>query len=113
MKTTNGKLRNITSGILHTGIGDIYVFLEEYLDEKGIMTHQLPSACQALVNILKRKLPEEWFTEEWIKDRDWQVQEVEISDLTQEEKDEFWKEYQIYVSAMWDKIKDKTIVVKV
>ena len=31
MKTTNGKLRNITSGILHTKVQDVYSFFEEYL----------------------------------------------------------------------------------
>jgi len=113
MKTTNGKLRNITSGVLHTGIGDVYVFLEDYLDAKGIMTHQLPSACRALEPILKKKLPENWFTKEWIKDELWQNTEVEVPDLTAEEKNEFWKEYEVFASAMWNSIKDKTIVVKV
>lgn len=113
MKTTNGKLRNVTSGILHTEIGDVYKFYEQYLGAEGIMTHQLPSAGKALDSILKRKLTDEWFTKEWIQDKEWLAKEVEIADLTQEEKDEFWKEYQVHASAMWDNIKDKTIAVKV
>ena len=111
MKTTNGKLRNVTSGILHTEIRDVYMFYEEYLGETGIMTHQLPSAGRALQFILKRKLDKEWFTKEWKKDKEWQNKSIEIPDLTQEEKTEFWKEYKFHASAMWDKIKDKTIIV--
>lgn len=111
MKTTNGKLRNITSGILHTGIGEVYNFFESYLGMDGIMTHQLPSACKALQPILKNKLSKDWFTNEWIKDQNWQNTETEVPDLTAEEKQEFWKEYEVFASAMWDSIKDKTVVI--
>lgn len=110
MKTTKGKLRNITTGILHTDITDVYVFLDEYLDMGGAMTHQIPSAFRALEPILKKKLPEEWFTNEWIKTGLDEV--VEITDLSPEELKTFWEQYKIYASAMWDKIKNKTIVVK-
>ncbi len=110
MKTTKGKLRNITTGILHTDIGGVYTFLEEYLGEKGIMTHQLPSACRALEPILKTKLSEEWFTDEWIKEG--LDEEIEVEDMTDFERGEFWADYKKKASEMWNKIKDKIIVVK-
>lgn len=110
MKTTKGKLRNITSGILHTEIGDVYLFFEEYIGMKGIMTHQLGSACKAIEPILRTKFGKMWFTDEWIKDG-LNVM-VEVPDLTAEEKELFWKHYHAYASEMWDKIKDKTIIVK-
>lgn len=110
MKTTKGKLRNITTGILHTNIGDVYIFLEEYLNEKGIMTHQLPSACRALQPILKRKLNKTWFDELWVKDGLDAI--VEIDNITDEEKTEFWKSYEVYASEMWNVIKDKTVIVR-
>jgi len=109
MKTTNGKLRNITTGILHTQIGDVYTFFEDYLDAKGIMTHQLPSAGRALESILKTKLDKEWFEKVWTKTG--LDEPVEIPDLTDQEKKDFWKQYEINASEMWDKIKDKTIAV--
>ena len=110
MKTTKGKLRNITSSILHTSIVDVYLFLEEYTEFAGVMTHQLPSAMRALIPILQKKLPDEWFTEDWIKTG--LDEPVEIPDLTEQEKKEFWLNYEYHASKMWDKIKDKTIVIK-
>lgn len=111
MITTKGALRNITTGILHTSIGDIYTFIEEYTGEEGIMTHQLPRAGRALIPILKTKLPDEWFTEEWIKEG--LEEPVEVEDMTDEEKKIFWQGYGVNAADMWDKIKDKAVVVKV
>jgi len=109
MKTTKGKLRNMTTGILHTEIGHVYEFIEEYTGEKGVMTHQIPSACRALEPILKTKLTAEWFTNIW--DKEGLEIEVECPDMTEDEKQEFWKSYGEYSATMWDKIKDKTIIV--
>lgn len=111
METTKGKLRNMTTGILHTNIGDVYEFLEKYLGAEGIMTHQIPSACRALEPFLKAKLSEEWFTKVWEKDG--LDEPAQITDLTQEEKKIFWESYGEFASALWDKIKDKTIAIKI
>jgi hypothetical protein len=111
METTKGKLRNITTGILHTNIDDVYLFLEEYVGAKGIMTHQLGSAVKALTPILQTKLSDEWFREEWIKVGLDKV--IEITDLTEEEKIKFWKEYEVYSSELWKSIKNKAIIVKI
>lgn len=112
MKTTTGKLRNITTGILHTEIGDVYKFFDEYLDMDGIMTRQLPSALRALEPILKNKFPDkpEWFTKEWIKTG--LNDSIDLPELTLEEKGIFWDNYKTFASQVWENIKDKTIVVK-
>lgn len=112
MKTTNGKLRNITSGVLHTEIGDVYEFFNKYTGHDGIMTHHIPSAYKAMNPILKRKLPEEWFTKEWIKDHEWLQKEVEVVDLAEDEKQEFWKSFDGYSTEMWGKIENKIIAIK-
>jgi hypothetical protein len=111
MQTTKGALRNITTGILHTNVDDIYGFLESYIGEEGIMTHQLGSASKALQPILKSKLPEEWFTKEWIKEG--LDESVEVPDMTATEKISFWKAYSGNAARVWDKIKDKTTAVKI
>jgi hypothetical protein len=111
MKTTKGALRNMTSGRLHTDIGQVYQFIEEYTGEKGIMTHHIPSACRALLPILKTKLGPEWFTDEWIKEG--LSESVEVSDLTVEERKLFWDSFNGYAAELLDSIKDKTIIVKV
>ena len=110
MKTTKGKLRNVTSGRLHTDIGDVYKFYEEYCGANGIMTHHIPIAYQALLPILKSKLSEEWFSDEWIKTGLDEV--VEVPEMTEEEKATFWKSFGEYAAGMWDAIKDKTITLQ-
>lgn len=111
MKTTKGELRNITTGILHTEIGKVYEFFINYLDMKGIMTHNLPPAYRAIEPIMVRKLAHlpEYFTKEWIKTG--LDEAVEIPDLTSEEREEFWSAYQKYNGETWDSIKDRTIII--
>ncbi len=109
MKTKRGILRNITTGILHTKIEDVYVFLEKYIEADGIMTHQIPSACRALEPFLKTKLSADWFDKVWEKEN--LDVEVEVPNMTENELKDFWTSYGNYAADMWDKIKDKTIVV--
>lgn len=110
MRTTKGALRNITTGRLHTDIGQVYKFIEEYTSEKGIMTHHIPSACPVIQEILKRHLSVEWFTDEWIKTGLDEI--VEIPDMTEDERMEFWDEFNKRAADLWDSIKDKTIVIQ-
>lgn len=42
------RLRNLTTGRLHTEIGHIYEDLETITGERGLMTHMLPRAAQAV-----------------------------------------------------------------
>lgn len=112
MKTTKGKLRNMTTGRLHTEIGDVYQFIEEYIGEKGIMTHHLPSACPPIQTILKRHLPEEYFNGQWIQTSQQMhglSDIVEIPDMTEDERKEFWETFNKHAADLWDSIKDKTI----
>jgi len=109
MITTKAALRNMTTGILHTDIGEVYKFCEEYLKADGIMTHQLPSACKALLPILKTKLSEQWFTKEWVKEG--LDEPVELADMTEDETKSFWAAYGEFAAEIWGEIKDKTIVV--
>ena len=110
MKTTKGELRNITSGILHTKIEDVYLFFEEYLGAEGIMTHHLPSARKSIIPILKTKLSDEWFNEEWIKVG--LDETIELPSLSEKERKEFWKNFGEYAVALWSNIKDKAIIIQ-
>jgi len=67
MELTTGELRNITTGILHTEIGDVYLFFEKYLGCEGIMTHQIPSACRHFDKKKKKKNPNAFLTLEKVK----------------------------------------------
>lgn len=110
MKTTRGALRNITTGILHTEIGDVYKFIEQYIGEEGIMTHHLPSACRALEPILITKLEPVWFEKVWVKTG--LSNEVEVPDMTTDEKKAFWESFNELNRKLWDSIQDKTIIVQ-
>lgn len=109
MKTTKGALRNMTTGILHTQIGEVYQFIESYTGFDGVMTHHIPAACRALDPILRKKLPAEFFDGGWEKEG--LDEEVECPDLTDEEKNEFESGFKSHYEDTWNIIKDKTIVV--
>lgn len=42
------RLRNLTTGRLHTEIGHVYEDLETITGERGLMTHMLPRAARAV-----------------------------------------------------------------
>ena len=47
------RLRNLTTGRLHTHITDVYQDIEFFTGEKGIMTHMIPNAHRALEPYLR------------------------------------------------------------
>ena len=53
------RLRNLTTGRLHTKMEDIYADIERLTGEEGVMTHMLPNACRALKPYLREKAPDE------------------------------------------------------
>ena len=42
------RLRNLTTGRLHTEVGHVYEDLEAIIGERGLMTHMLPRAITAV-----------------------------------------------------------------
>lgn len=51
------RLRNLTTGRLHTKIGHIYEDLEMITGEKGLMTHMLPRVARAVEPWLRQVVP--------------------------------------------------------
>lgn len=45
------RLRNLTTGRLHTEIGFVYEDIEHLTGVKGIMTHMMPRAMRALMQL--------------------------------------------------------------
>ncbi len=85
------RLRNLTTGILHTKMEDIYEDIEYITSASGIMTHMLPNARQALLPYLKRELTEPRFWDD--KYDTTHVGFVYINPMVDSELDEFWKIY--------------------
>lgn len=55
------RLRNLTTGILHTEIGHVYEDLELLIGEKGLMTHMLPRVNDAVKPWLKEHVTDSRF----------------------------------------------------
>lgn len=57
----NQRLRNLSTGILHTKMEDIYSDVEFIIGEKGVMTHHLPNALEAMRPWLRERLKDPRF----------------------------------------------------
>jgi len=55
------RLRNLTTGRLHTKMGDIYKDLELITGEEGLMTHMLPRVRDSIKPWLKEHVKEPRF----------------------------------------------------
>ena len=84
------RLRNLTTGRLHTVMGDIYQDIEWLTGSEGIMTHQLPNAVDALRPYLEKYLDGRFFDDQFDTSH---IGEVEIPQMDAAEKKEFWERY--------------------
>lgn len=85
------RLRNLTTGRLHTEMGHIYQDIEYLTGEKGIFTHMLPNACRALEPYLREKAPDDKFWEDVCDTA--HTGEIEVPPMDEIERKEFWKRY--------------------
>lgn len=87
----NLRLRNLTTGLLHTKMEDIYEDVEFITGEKGVMTHQLPNAFQAMQPWLKNKVKDSRF---WDDKFDVTHEgDFDLSPMTPAERHEYFQEY--------------------
>jgi len=87
----NQRLRNLTTGRLHTEIGHIYEDLGTLTGESGLMTHMLPRANRAV---------EPWLREHVTDPRFWDGEydtthtgETELPEPTAEERKAMFERY--------------------
>lgn len=52
------RLRNLTTGRLHTEMDHVYEDIEFFTGQPGVMTHQIPRALRALQPWLEKQFPE-------------------------------------------------------
>lgn len=80
------RLRNLTTGRLHTTIDHIYEDIEYLTGVKGVMTHQLPNACDALQPYLHEKIKDPRF---WDGNFDTEhVGDYEIQPMDEQQRDQ-------------------------
>lgn len=85
------RLRNWTTGILHTEVKHLYQDIETITGEPGIMTHHLPNALEALKPWLKSKYPEPRLWENTFDTS--HVGEVELVPMNDQERAEFFQRF--------------------
>ena len=88
------RLRNLTTGRLHTKMEDIYADLEMFTDTTGIMTHMLPNIMKAVKPYLINNLCDISFGR--FLDGKYDPNHtgtVEIERLDDYQKSQFWKDY--------------------
>lgn len=85
------RLRNLTTGYLHTDIGHVYEDLELITGQQGVMTHMLPRLCRAI---------EPWLRQVVTDDRFWDgkydpthVGEYDLPEPVQAEREQMAKNY--------------------
>jgi hypothetical protein len=85
------RLRNLTTGFLHTEIGHVYQDVEMLTGEEGVMTHHLPNAAEALRPYLAKMAPDSRF---WDKRYDpSHTGEIDVPAMDEGERAEFWKRF--------------------
>ena len=85
------RLRNLTTGRLHTKMSDIYGDIEYLTGESGVMTHMLPNCCRALEPYLRERVPDQRFWED-VYDTT-HVGSIDVPPMDAESKNEFWVRY--------------------
>ena len=85
------RLRNLTTGRLHTEMGHIYEDLGMLTGEKGLMTHMLPRAMRAVEPWLRDNIKDERF---WDGEYDTtHLGNIDLPETTEEDKKVFFERF--------------------
>lgn len=99
------RLRNLTTGILHTEIGHVYEDIEFITRTQGLMTHQIPNAGRALKPWLQERFPDERLWDEKFDTS--HVGEVDVPQMDDAERHVFFQR----VAGMPDPLAGKDVIV--
>lgn len=84
----NQRLRNLTTGRLHTKMDDIYLDIEYLTGEEGVMTHMLPNALKAIRPYLEDHVKDKKF---WNGEYDTSHNgDTNIPPMNKEDQNKFW-----------------------
>jgi len=85
------RLRNLTTGRLHTKMEHIYEDIALITGEDGVMTHQLPNACRAMEPYLREKVTDARF---WDGEYDTtHTGEIDVPPMDDAAKKAMWERY--------------------
>ena len=98
MKTTIQRLRNLTTGIIHTEIGHVYEDLGAITGETGLMTHMLPRLFRATQPWLKKVVTDDRFwNDKWDKAH---TGEIELPEPTEADREEMRQMYALQADPL-------------
>ena len=85
------RLRNLTTGILHTDIACVYEDIEHLIGETGIFTHMIPDAMRALRPWLRARVAE---PAAWVVClEDDSRAEIALEPMNETERADFWRAF--------------------
>lgn len=85
------RLRNMTTGRLHTNIGHIYEDIYTLTGSPGVMTHMMPNALRAMTPWLRQVAPDERL---WDGEYDTShTGEIDVPVMTEDERSEFFRRF--------------------
>lgn len=105
MKIDIQRLRNLTTGILHTEVGHVYEDLGVITGEEGLMTHMLPRAMRAVEPWLREQITDARFWDE--KFDTTHLGEIDLRETTKEERKIFFERF----AAMPNPLNGKKVIV--
>jgi hypothetical protein len=92
------RLRNLTTGRLHTEVGHIYQDIELLVGEQGVMTHMLGNCCRALEPYLRQVAPDPRL---WDGAYDpGHTGTIEVPAMNAQQQSEFWARFQALPSPL-------------
>ncbi len=102
------RLRNLTTGRVHTNIGHFYEDLETITGQGGLMTHMLPRVARAVEPWLREHITDPRF---WNGEYDpTHVGEIALPESTQQDRAEMFERYKAQPNPLAGK---EVIVVQV
>ena len=96
------RLRNLTTGILHTNMDDVYADIEAFTGMKRVMPHQLPSASAALQPHLRKH-----YKDQPVWDDEFNPNiggDVPLISIPQDKMADYWKLYEKMSKQFWERI---------
>ena len=98
------RLRNLTTGRLHTDIHHVYEDLGALFGEEGIMTHMIPNAMKAVEPWLREKVTDPYFWDG--EHRPSHVGQVRVPSPTLQEQKEMFERFSELPSPLFSKKKE-------